>query len=66
MYILVATITVCIITTKYLLETQMNVVHGLMSVRNIITVMIHCILESCQDQMKWLTENGNMLHFDEL
>jgi len=43
----------------------MRVLHGLMSRPNITTSMIDRILEACEDHMKQLTENGDILQSDE-
>jgi hypothetical protein len=46
--------------------TQMNVLHNLMSRRNIMTLMIYWILESRVDHMKWLPVNDDTFQSDEL
>ena len=44
----------------------MKVLHGLMSRPNVTTSMIFQILESCEDHIMWLTENGETFQSDEL
>ena len=44
---------------------QMKVLNGLTSRPNITRMMIHRILESGEDHMKWVTENRYMLQSDD-
>ena len=43
----------------------MRVLHGLMSRPDIMTLMLYWIFEAREGQLKWLTENGDMLQSDE-
>ena len=45
---------------------QMKVLYSLMSRSNITTSMIYWILESPENHTKWLTENDDTFHSDEL
>ena len=45
---------------------QMRVLHSLRSQPNITMSMVNWILESCEDLIKQLKENGDMLQSDEL
>ena len=44
---------------------QKRVLHGLMSQPSITTSIIHRILQSCEDQLKLLTVNGDTFQSDE-
>jgi hypothetical protein len=45
---------------------QMQILHGLMSQRNITTSICYWKIQSCDDHTKWLTENEDTVQSDEL